>query len=268
MRGSRVVHDPETGVAEATLPLIDLYNTGYQLGGSLDGFPFPPPDLVNLVIGTRELAWYQLGGLFMHEAISSLLRRHGTPIESFSSILDFGCGCGRILRWWAALRAIQTEIWGSDYNPVLIEWCREHLSGFAQFTVNGPEPTLDFPDRKFGFVYAYSVFTHFAPELQIPWFAEMVRVLQPGGTLLVTVHGTRVALRMGFSLEQLAQLESEGLMVFGSEQHGANACAAYHAERFMRDRCMLGLELVDFLPGGVRDSSEQDIYLYRKTAAA
>ena len=25
-----------------------------------------------------------------------------------------------------------------------------------------------------------------------------------------------------------------------------------------------GLELVDFMPGGVRDTSEQDMYLYRK----
>jgi SAM-dependent methyltransferase len=150
----------------------------------------------------------------------------------------------------------------------LIEWCRRNLSGFAQFKVNGAKPPLDFPAEKFAFVYAYSVFTHLAPELQIPWFEEMVRVLRPGGVLLLTVHGRRVALRSGFSTEQLTQLEERGFLVFGAERSGENACAAYHSEQFMTDlQGTLGLELLEILPGGVRDASEQDIYLFRKRAA-
>lgn len=246
---------------------ISIYNTGYRIAGSLDGYPLPPAHLVDLVIGTRELAWYQLGGLFMHQAITTLVRRNGVPIESVKSILDFGCGCGRILRWYAALRH-QCEMWGCDYNPALVAWCQKNLSEIARFKVNQANPPLDFEDNKFEFVYAYSVFTHLAVEQQQPWLKELVRLLRPGGLLLITVHGRRVAWRSGFSSEQLQQLDEEGVMVFGADKSGSNLCAAYHSEKYMSNLKPLGLELVDFMAGGVRDSSEQDMYLYRKAIPA
>lgn len=242
---------------------IDMYNIGYRVAGSLDGLPFPPARLVDLVIGTQELAWYQLGGLFMHQTITTIMRRHGAPIETQRCILDFGCGCGRITRWWAALGSI-CEIWGSDYNPDLVEWCVRNLSSFAQFRVNQAKPPLDFPDDKFDFVYAYSVFTHFASIDQLDWFVEIARVLKPGGLFLVTVHGERVAWRMNFSPEQLEQLQTQGILVFGEERAGENYCSAYHSEAFMSGLKEIGLSLIDYMPGGVRDSSEQDIYLLRK----
>ena len=246
--------------AEYRMP---IYNVGYRLIGSLDGYPLPPSNLVQLVIGTKELAWYQLGGLFMHQAIAAFLRKNGRPIESFRSILDFGCGCGRIIRWWAALRH-QCEIWGTDYNPDLIAWCQKELSSMAQFQVNQANPRLDFEDKKFEFVYSYSVFTHFSMEQQQPWFAEMARILKPGGILLLTVHGERVALRSGFSEDLFRQLESDGIVIFAPEQRGSNMCSAYHSEKYMRNLDKHGLALVDYLAGGVRDASEQDMYLYRK----
>jgi hypothetical protein len=48
------------------------------------------------------------------------------------------------------------------------------------------------------------------------------------------------------------------------ERSGSNDCAAYHSEGYMRGLGALGLELVEYVPGGVRDGSEQDLYLYRR----
>jgi ubiquinone/menaquinone biosynthesis C-methylase UbiE len=242
---------------------ISLYNVGYRIAGSLDGYPLPPARLVDLAIGTRELAWYQLGGMFMHQAITGLLRRNGAQVDSLESILDFGCGCGRILRWWAAIRE-QTEIWGCDYNADLIAWCQRKLSTIAQFKVNDLDPPLEFPDEKFEFVYSYSVLTHLSREKQMPWLEELVRVTQRGGFLLLTVHGKRVALRSGVSSQQLQQLEDQGVVVFEEEKSGSSHCTAYHSEGYMTGLQPLGLKLVDFLPGGARDTSEQDIYLFRR----
>ena len=74
------------------------------------------------------------------------------------SILDFGCGCGRVVRWW---RDLPAEIHGSDFNPTLVRWCRENLP-FGVFEVNRPEPPLPYPDDSFDLVYALSVLTHLA----------------------------------------------------------------------------------------------------------
>ena len=54
--------------------------------------------------------------------------------KKLETMLDFGCGCGRILRWWASLKD-SCEIWGCDYNADLIAWCQRRLSYFAQFKV-------------------------------------------------------------------------------------------------------------------------------------
>ena len=48
-------------------------------------------------------------------------------------------------------------------------------------------PHLPFEDRHFGFVYAGSVFTHI-DDLADAWFAELRRILRPGGKLFMTVH--------------------------------------------------------------------------------
>jgi SAM-dependent methyltransferase len=242
---------------------IPICNLGYKIAPSLDGYQLPPEELVDLVIGTRELSWYQFGGMFMQQAFGTLLRRHGAPFESHRTILDFGCGSGRILRWNAALTGL-CEIWGCDYNPVLVDWCRQHMSELARFEVNGADPPLPFEDSKFSLVYSYSVFTHFSPERQEPWFAEMARVLQPGGMLAVTVHGVRCAYRMQFSAERLAELEQKRILVDFAERSGENICTAYHSEAFLRSLGHLGLELLDYLPGGARDASEQDLVLYRR----
>lgn len=242
---------------------MKFYNIGYRLLGSLDDYPLPPAKLADLVIGTKEVAWYQLGGLFMHQAIATCLRRHGRPVDSLKSMLDFGCGCGRILRWWAALRN-QCEIWGCDYNPVLIEWCQKELSNIGHYKVNQADPPLDFPDNKFEFIYSYSVFTHFAASRQMPWFREIARILEPGGLFLLTTHGRRVAWRVGLSAEQLKQLEEQGMIGLGEELDGENYCTAYHSPKYMAGLKEIGLEMVDFMEGGTRDSSEQDIYLFRK----
>lgn len=240
-----------------------VYNLGYRLGGSLDGHPLPPARLVHAVIGTRELAWYQLSGLFMHQSLDTLLRRLQRPIESFGSILDFGCGCGRILRWWSAL-ATRAELWGSDIDPRLVRWCQRRLGSFARFTVNGAEPPLPFDDGRFELVYSYSVFTHLAARQQRPWAAELARVTKPGGLVILTTHGVRCAWRHGLTPQQLAALEADGLVVVADQQSGSNVCGAYHTAGYLDRFSSFGLRMIDHLPGGARDGSEQDLTTFER----
>ena len=62
----------------------------------------------------------------------------------------------------------------------------------------------------------------------------------------------------------LAELEQKGILVDFAERSGENICTAYHSEAFLRSLGHLGLDLIDYLPGGARDASEQDIVLYRR----
>lgn len=111
----------------------------------------------------------------------------GQQLSDFKSILDFGVGCGRTLRWLAPL-APAAQFYGTDIDREAIAWCRAHL-GFANFAANDPLPPLPFANGLFDFIYAVSVFTHLDESYQFHWLAELRRIARPGAIVVLTLHG-------------------------------------------------------------------------------
>jgi SAM-dependent methyltransferase len=145
----------------------------------------PAAHLRELVAGSPDPAWFIEGGRRAAESIGMLLGRHGIDVSATGALLDFGCGCGRVVRHWRGLRG---RVHGSDLNPRLVSWARRHLP-FASFDVNGLAPPLRAADSAFDVVYALSVFTHLPEDLQRPWLDELRRVTAAGGHLVVSFHG-------------------------------------------------------------------------------
>ena len=212
--------------------------------GAPDGLPLPPPELVFRVVGHYDLTTFLKQSEGRGKYIRGFLGRNGVDIANFRSILDFGCGCGRVVRQWATLES--TSIHGSDLDPDLIEWCRGHLT-FGEFTTNGLAPPLRYPDRAFDFVYAISVFTHLSADLQQPWMDEMARVIEPGGYLLLTTHGPDFFGRL--SPPELARAEAGEIVVHSSAQAGSNMCAAFHTPAALEAMAKGLFEVVDRVPG-------------------
>ena len=115
-----------------------------------------------------------------------ILREAGQSVAELGHVLEFGCGDGRMIRCLEHLAA-DREIWGTDIDAARIFWCKQHLSPPFHFMTTTTVPHLPFADGYFGFIYAGSVFTHI-DDLADAWFAELRRVLRPGGKLFATVH--------------------------------------------------------------------------------
>jgi ubiquinone/menaquinone biosynthesis C-methylase UbiE len=126
-------------------------------------------------------------------------------------------------------------------------------------------PELEYPDNKFDLIYSASVFTHLVEPLQIPWAAELVRVLQPGGYLLFTTHG--VGRLDSLTPEERIGFESGELIVRQIHRAGTNACEAFHPEAYLCDEMTpaLEVELVGFYPHAAKGYN-QDVVLIRKPA--
>jgi SAM-dependent methyltransferase len=115
----------------------------------------------------------------------------GVNVDRSSTILDFGCGWGRILRFF--LRDVApANLWGVDVDPQMVETCRSTFSGsklgecnFETVPPNGP---TTFRNATFDVVYAYSVFSHLAETTHLRWVGEIARVLKPGGLLVATTE--------------------------------------------------------------------------------
>jgi SAM-dependent methyltransferase len=222
----------------------------------------PPLALIDLVSGQPDIPWFLEGGKRAAAAIRAALARQGVAIEELAALLDFGCGCGRVLRHWQGL-APGTEIHGSDLSPRSIEWGQRHL-GFARLQTNGLAPPLPYPDQSFDLVYALSVFTHLPEDLQQPWIDELRRVLKPGGLLLLSTHGERYAAEL--DPRERARFRAGELVVRASEDAGRNACGAYHPPAYVRDVLVAGMEVLEHVPEGAAGNPHQDQWLLRVSA--
>jgi SAM-dependent methyltransferase len=237
-------------------PAYRTYERALALHGRHDrsavgGLPVPPADLIVRVAGTADVDWFLEGGRLGYETVRGLV-----PGE-LESVLDFGCGCGRVTRYWLGAG---TSVAGSDLNEDAIDWCRRNLP-FARFEENGLAPPLAFDDGTFDLVYGLSVFTHLPEELQVGWLHELARVLRPGGRLLLTTHGVRYRDRLDAAEQE--RFDAGAIVVRWQEAAGSNLCAAYHppgALRRLADR----FEEVAFVPEGARGNPHQDVTVFRR----
>lgn len=240
-------------------PHYIILNVGYRLLGAPDKLPIPPDYLIYKTIISREVAWYLLSGNICFRCLLSTIEELNINAHKFESVLDFGCGCGRVIRNWKTFSG--PNMYGSDCDRDLIGWCKKRLTNVAHFFNNKLDPPLIYPNNFFDFSYAISVFTHMTEQGQDKWLAELARVTKPGKYILLSLHGE----------SRLSELNPEEKQQFGAGQlvvknigiEGSNPFGAYHPYRYVVDHFSNELELKRFIPQGEQDSN-QDIYLFQK----
>lgn len=108
------------------------------------------------------------------------------PFTAIDGVLDFGVGCGRVLKWFAK-NLEPSRCHGVDVRQACIAWLQEHYPGtYSRCSTN---PPLPFPDDSFDLVYALSVFSHLNLDSNRKWLAELVRVCRPDGRIILSTHG-------------------------------------------------------------------------------
>ncbi len=150
----------------------------------------PPAELIQRVAGDSNSEWFLRSGRTSVRELERTLAIAGRTLDSFESLLDFGCGCGRMLRWMEPLTR-GGALHGTDIDPEGVAWCQAHLP-FARCTVNDADPPLPFGDASFDLVFNHSVFTHIDERRQDRWLTELRRVTRPGGLLVLSTHGLAV----------------------------------------------------------------------------
>jgi len=218
-----------------------------------DSLQLPSSRLMVRVAGTADPNWFIEGGRLSYTAITQVV-----PVETLSSVLDFGCGAGRTARYW---KTFDGSFAGSDIDRAAVNWCRRNLA-FGRFEVNGLEPPLAFEDESYDLVYAFSVFTHLTAHLQSSWRDELWRVLRPNGMLLISVHGPSYLPEL--SEKEQAELLRGELVVRWGHVAGTNLCSVYHSESSLRQIFDTKFELVRIDPEAARGNPKQDLVLLRK----
>ena len=108
-------------------------------------------------------------------------------VEPGDKVLDVGCGTGSLTLTAKTSAGSNGAVYGIDASPEMIEVARKKA------TQSGQEVTFDvglieklpFPDATFDVVVSRLVIHHLPDDLKRKGFAEIFRVLKPGGHLLV-----------------------------------------------------------------------------------
>lgn len=230
----------------------------FRWRGAPDGLPLPPLDLIVLVSNRPTSRLFYEIGESTTRRMFEILRAAGADPARFGAVLDWGCGCGRMLRH--VRRATPAELHATDLNPAPIRWLRRRMP-IARFARNGPMPPLAYPDARFDLVYAYSVFTHLSAESQRRWLTEIARVLRPGGAFYFTANGES---KFGLAVPAArSALASEGCAVHRGAAEGRNPWATFQTREFTERLMPRELALVRHDPG--RSESEQDSYVAVRT---
>lgn len=148
-----------------------------------DGLPIPPDNLALRVGGTTREAFMEQGRGIKKFILSALPEDYDFAGKK---ILDFGCGCGRVLRHFQ-IEARKAEFWGCDIDYSSTSWMSDNFPADFRVFNNTEAPHLPIPSNYFDLIYVISIFTHLT-KMWKPWLLELRRVLSPGGIALITFH--------------------------------------------------------------------------------
>jgi 2-polyprenyl-3-methyl-5-hydroxy-6-metoxy-1,4-benzoquinol methylase len=125
-------------------------------------------------------------GFAGYRLFSTKMAAYGHPLSPESHVLDFGCGWGRITRFF--LRDVApSNIVGADCSPTIINCCRQY-NRWCKFLVSPILPPVDLAARQFDLIYLYSVFSHLSERAADGWVTEFCRLLKPRGLLIATTR--------------------------------------------------------------------------------
>jgi SAM-dependent methyltransferase len=235
-----------------------LVGVGVRAPATDGGLPVPPNHLRVLVVGTTSAAGFLANGRLAAESVRGYFAEAGLELEDCGAVLDFGCGCGRVARHWPP--DASTEWHGCDFNPRLVAWTAEHLP-HVRARVNLAAPPTSYPSARFDAIYAISVFTHWPEPLQHAWLHELLRLLRPGGRLLLTTSGeARRKVLIGDELDRFDR--GEFVVRFGDEP-GSNLCVAFHPVSWTRERLLADAHVLVHRPVGLED---QDVWIVAPAA--
>lgn len=109
----------------------------------------------------------------------------GIPAR-FPRALDFGCGVGRLTQ---AIARRAERVWGLDIAPTMIAHANRMNPhpGRCTYLVNTGGDLSRFPDRHFDLIYSKITLQHMYPRYAAGYLTEFLRVLAPGGVLIVQI---------------------------------------------------------------------------------
>jgi SAM-dependent methyltransferase len=185
----------------------------------------------------------------------------GCDQMEFGSVLDFGCGCGRVLGYLRP-KLPRATLYGADIDAALVSWMHANYRHVA-VERNPFHPPSPFSDKQFNLIYGISVFTHLDESFQDEWLAELQRIAAPKALLLLSIHGETC------DPPDIKEMREKGFVykVFKTGFYKLDGLpdfyqSAWHMPSYIRSHWTRWFEVIDIIPK--RINNHQDLVILRR----
>jgi SAM-dependent methyltransferase len=194
----RAEHEAVSGNLDATLDVLrglSLDDFGLVLLAMPDaGYPALSRLLPKMADEQVQRDWTGNAGFpllaqslnFVRSVALKYQQATGTSLRE-ASILDFGCGYGRLLRLMA-FYAPPSRIWGVDPWDRSIEICRADRMPMHLAVSDYLPRSLPVGEARFELIYAFSVFTHLSRRTTLMALATLRQHVVADGLLVITTR--------------------------------------------------------------------------------
>lgn len=212
--------------------------------------PSVPADLIRYTCGTDSFEEFLRSGFETATMFNLALRKYtGKLFSDFQRILDFGTGCGRMVRHIEPKGAL----FGCDVNRLVVDYCKSSFR-HASFYRNDLMPPLIYREGLFDLVYSFSVFSHLRLDVEDAWLRELARVGAPGCVYLITIQGDwMIEATLG---TEAAEAQAKGFYYKSVHQrHGSEADfpdyyeSSYHTATYVKKEWARHFEILAVIKG-------------------
>jgi SAM-dependent methyltransferase len=194
----RMVVDHMFGIRKLVWPVLDLGDLVYRT--CVGRGAYPPLSARQKVGGS---IWASIAQFDAVGRDSVRVLRELTGLQPEHSVLDIGCGCGRMAIPLLEYLERTSKYYGGDVDSQMIQWCGARITPRApnatffhidvfnsfynpQLTKAAKDYKFPLPDASVDRIFLGSVFTHMMPEDVEAYLREMARVLTPSGCVLIS----------------------------------------------------------------------------------
>lgn len=231
--------------------------------GRRSDIPLPPVDLSHRIIRVRNMATFETWGYSIKRKYEEAVRPHLAAHDERPRLLDWGCGCGRLARFFVG----STDYYGIDIDREAVEWCRGAIPG-GQFRVQSLQAETAFESDFFDIVIGNSIFTHLREQDQFAWLAELRRIAKPDGIVAVSVNCATSLFNAGNKPAIVATLRQRGfcdtgpeLVLKGVTVDDSYYRNIYHTHDYIRETWSRYFSIEEIVPGFA--GNMQDLVLMR-----
>lgn len=220
------------------------------------GIKLPPDSLIYETFGKLDYHSYYFESQISTKDIIGILEKNYS-VKNIK-ICEWGCGPARLIRHFRGFIGNEADLYGTDYNSRIIEWCQKNIKDIT-FIKNELHPPLNFESNFFDIIYCVSVFTHLSKELQNEWLNECLRILKPGGIFYFTVHGDSFITKLLNDEKKI--YDNEGFLIRGNIGEGRKNFISYNSPSYIKNVFLKGLNIIDYYKG---EKNNQDIWVIKK----